>query len=365
MQTTDLDGTGVLDEAYERLHRTGPEFDGYLSNHGPMASEALVQLGLGEHVHRWLHGYTGRLEERPTGSDRITPAELANALGDPRRLGDWLDYFEIQVADHNWRLVLAEGWPRLLPGSLASATHSLIRMGHAVRALNAAQTPPRVAELGQALGYWAARYQPLAGAAHPTGRHTATQALDAVPRVPDQSGGVSARVTQLAHTPGWTTATTALRSPSSAEEVPLALAALTDAGVTRYLSHGHGSAILLVHAATAPSAAMLVLDVLPKHLWLPTHTALWHVCAAITARFSPAQTWPGPVAKSAESAEAARLRALENGDEHIIKFTETALRAERRGLPTGRAAAAHACRSSLWTTEPVAPVRAFVRASGR
>lgn len=101
MQTTDLDGTGVLDEAYERLHRTGPEFDGYLSNHGPMASEALVQLGLGEHVHRWLHGYTGRLEERPTGSDRITPAELANALGDPRRLGDWLDYFEIQVADHN------------------------------------------------------------------------------------------------------------------------------------------------------------------------------------------------------------------------------------------------------------------------
>ncbi len=145
----------------------------------------------------------------------------------------------------------------------------------------------------------------------------------------------------------------------------MALAALTDAGVTRYLSHGHGSAILLVHAATAPSAAMLVLDVLPKHLWLPTHTALWHVCAAITARFSPAQTWPGPVAKSAESAEAAGLRALENGDEHIIKFTETALRAERRGLPTGRAAAAHACRSSLWTTEPVAPARAFVRASGR
>lgn len=38
---------------------------------------------------------------------------------------------------------------------------------------------------------------------------------------------------------------------------------------------------------------MLVLDVLPKHLWLPTHTALWHVCAATTARFSPAQ-WPNP-----------------------------------------------------------------------
>ena len=32
------DVTGTLDEAYERLHATGPEFDGWLSNHGPMAA---------------------------------------------------------------------------------------------------------------------------------------------------------------------------------------------------------------------------------------------------------------------------------------------------------------------------------------
>ena len=32
--------TGTLDEAYQRLHATGPEFDGWLSNHGPMAAEA-------------------------------------------------------------------------------------------------------------------------------------------------------------------------------------------------------------------------------------------------------------------------------------------------------------------------------------
>ena len=341
MQTSDLDMTGVLDEAYERLHRTGPEFDGYLSNHGPMASEALVQLGLGEHVHHWLDGYTDKLEERPKGSSRITPEEFVDALGDPRRFGDWLDYFDIQVANSDWRDVLAEWWPRLLPGSLASATHSLIRVGHAVRALRAVETPPRVAELGQALGYWAARYQPMPGTAHPAGRLTAAQALDAVPRVPDQSGGISARVTQLAHTPGWTQATATLMSPASAEEVPPALAALTDAGVARYLSHGHGNEIMLVHAATAPNAAMLVLDVLPKHLWLQTHTALWHVCAAITAAYAPSQPWSGPLAMPADSPEEAGQRALDNGDEHIIKFTETALRAERRGLAAGPVAAAH------------------------
>lgn len=342
MQTSDLDLTGVLDEAYERLHRTGPEFDGYLSNHGPMASEALVQLGQGEQVHRWLDGYTGKLDERPKGISRITPAEFADALGDPARFGDWLDYFEIQVTEGDWRDVLAQWWPRLLPGSLASATHALIRVGHAVRALQAVETAPRVAELGQALGYWAARYQPVPGAANPAGRLTAAQALDAMPHVPDQSGSVSARVPQLAHTPGWTEATAALRSPASADDVPSALAELTDAGVARYLSHGHGNAIMLVHAATAPNAAMLVLDALPKHLWLLTHVAIWQVCAALTAGYAPNQTWSGPLAKPADSPEEAGQLALDNGDEHVIKFTETALRAELRGLAAGRAAAAHA-----------------------
>jgi hypothetical protein len=34
---------GTLDEAYERLHVTGPEFEGYLSNHGPMVVEEQVE----------------------------------------------------------------------------------------------------------------------------------------------------------------------------------------------------------------------------------------------------------------------------------------------------------------------------------
>ena len=49
-------GTGTLDEAYQRLHATGPEFDGWLSNHGPMAAEAMVRGGQADRVHRWLDG---------------------------------------------------------------------------------------------------------------------------------------------------------------------------------------------------------------------------------------------------------------------------------------------------------------------
>ena len=45
--------TGTYDEALERLHRTGPEFDGWLSNHGPMVVESLARRGRSEVVHRW------------------------------------------------------------------------------------------------------------------------------------------------------------------------------------------------------------------------------------------------------------------------------------------------------------------------
>jgi hypothetical protein len=34
----------LLDGTYERLSDTGPEYGGGLSNHGPMAAEALLRL---------------------------------------------------------------------------------------------------------------------------------------------------------------------------------------------------------------------------------------------------------------------------------------------------------------------------------
>ena len=37
---------GILNEAYERFHRTGPEWgESRLTNHGPMAVEVLIRRG--------------------------------------------------------------------------------------------------------------------------------------------------------------------------------------------------------------------------------------------------------------------------------------------------------------------------------
>jgi len=64
----------ALDNTYDRLRSTGPEFDGWLSNHGPMAAEALVRHGHADEVPGWLDRYCRRLEQAPA---TIGPGILA------------------------------------------------------------------------------------------------------------------------------------------------------------------------------------------------------------------------------------------------------------------------------------------------
>ncbi|MGI5226845.1 questin oxidase family protein [Actinoallomurus sp. CA-142502] len=192
---------GTLDEAYERLHRTGPEFEGRLSNHGPMAVESMVRRGHARQVHRRLDRYVRRLDELPRGASPVTADGWRAALGDPHRLGDWLAFFEREVTERPRRTVLETWWPRLLPGIAAGATHGVIRTGHAVHALLDHEDGPRLAELGQALGYWAARWQQVPSAV-PSGTAGPASALAAVPRVPDQKAGINHRLGQLADLTG-------------------------------------------------------------------------------------------------------------------------------------------------------------------
>jgi hypothetical protein len=335
--------TGTLDEAYQRLHATGPEFDGWLSNHGPMAAEAMVRHGHADQVHRWLDGYMRRLEEFPRGSGPIG-SNWQDALGDPRRIADWTAYFGREVAEQPWRQALETWWPRLLPGVAAAATHGVIRVGHAVRALTEdGEDADHLGELAHGLAYWAARWQPVPGApateppliaarssaGYPAEAGPATaDALAAVPRIADQSGGIRERLARLAELPGWRAALAAPQIPSSAEGLRSWLAGLVDATTTRYLSYGHGNGVMLVHSATAPNAVLRTLPTLDRQLWAPSVAASWAAAAALTAIYAPTAPaapteLPDPPA-GPQAAEETFARAVEHGDEHVIKFADTA-----------------------------------------
>lgn len=320
----------ILDEAYERLQDTGPEFEGWLSNHAPMAAEALVRHGSGGLVHSWLDNYTGLLEERPRARWPISSDGWREPLGDPLRTGDWLDFFARALADEPWQLVLARWWPRLLPGIAAGATHGVIRVGHAVRALREVETAPRVAELAHALAYWAARWQPLAPpGAGPYPVTDARSTLDAVPQVPDQRFGIRARLAQLAEMPEWSAAAGAVPGDPGGE-VPARLAAIVDAAITRHGTHGYANPVMLVHAATAPNAVLSALPVLPRPLWQPSLAAAWAATAALTAAYTPTQGRPTSPAYAGVAVEQLWDLAVRSADVHAIKFADAAIDAFTR-----------------------------------
>jgi len=354
--TATMSATGTLDEAYERLHATGPEFDGFLSNHGPMAAEAMVRHGHSDLVGSWLDVYMRRLEEFPRGLGPIGSG-WQDALGDLRRVADWTVLFGREISEQPWRHVLNAWWPRLLPGVVAAATHGVIRVGHSVRALLAdGDDPSHLAELAHGLAYWAARWQTLPGghaaaaAAAAVGR-TPPESLAAVPRIAEQSGGIGDRLARLGGLSGWPSALASFSVPSAPEQIRALLAELVDAATVRYLFYGHGNGVMLVHSATAPSAVLRTLPALDTGLWAPSLAAAWAASSALTAVYAPAEPArpaqppqpPGAGQSREETARDTFARAVEHGDAHVIKFADTAVEVfARTGNPDAIAAALRA-----------------------
>ncbi|WP_405106747.1 questin oxidase family protein [Micromonospora sp. NBC_01405] len=338
------DNESVLLDAYQRFQETGPEWGGHhLSNHGPMAVEAMVRHGHADSVHRWIDNYTQRLEEPPRGLVPVTEDDWREALGDLERVADWTTLFHREVAERPWREVLATWWPRLVPGIAGGTAHGAIRVGHVVHSLLAAEVDPRseprfaggadnpyVVELANALGYWAACWTPVSGdPSRRPGSLRPADALAAVPPVADQEKGVPYRLSQLPTTDGWQPALGALRDVDDPEQVPTLLTQLIDATVFRYLSYGHGHAVMLVHASTTPTAVLRVLPALPRELWVPSLDAAWQASAALTAACTPQHAADradlAVHADGVTTVEDTMAHAVDHGDEHVIKFADTAV----------------------------------------
>jgi hypothetical protein len=339
----------TLDDAYERLHASGPEREGWLSNHAPMAVEALARHGHETDIEGWIAWYAGKLHDMPDRFEPVDPARWREALGDPRRIGDWTAFFTDRVREAPWRDVLATWWPRLLPGIAAGATHGVIRVGHAARTLlteEPSASDAAVGELAQALGYWAARWQPLPVSARPAGALPAAAALAGVPRIPDRTGGFRAGVAQLGDLAGWPGAVAAARAAAGPDEARERLVELVVAAVGRYRSHGYGEPVMLVHAATAPNAVLRALPALPRELWVDSAATAWLASAAVTSLYAPDVAAPRDAAPAVGATDPEREvfdRAAAHRDEHVIKLTDTALDVYRwTGDPDALAAAATA-----------------------
>jgi hypothetical protein len=321
---------GVLDDALERLRHTGPEAADGAPNHGPMAAEALVALGYDDDVPPWVDDYRRQLGPMPETLLPVTTQTWRDALGLHRHVGDWVVFFGLQLSAAPWPAVLNAWFPRLIPGVIAHGTHGLIRTAHAVRALEAAETPLRVEELAAALGYWAAYYQELPGVPHLTGPWAIDQALEQIPRLGrDYDWRVTPPefVRLLDTHPDFPRAVDALAAP---ETIAKALGTLTEVGARLYLTQASRYPLIFLHTVTGPVALRRLLPYLSPAMQHTAFAYVWQAVAAWTAAFgSPAPMAVGPDDVPPAAASEIVAQSVATRDPHAIKFAEACLQEYR------------------------------------
>jgi hypothetical protein len=311
----------TFERAIERLSTTAPEFDGGLSNHGPMAVEALHHLGHDEAITAWLDAYMTKLEPS-TGASGLAP-RLAH-LDD---CSDWTLLFERELTNEPWQAVLGRWVPQLAPGVFAAAAHGLLRTSHATRALREADTAARRAELARGLGYWAATYQPLPGTVRARGRRSVAQLLETLPTVPRTkafllSEGIRDvdRIPELAEH---------LSQLDAAELEPRRLLA----GLAPWARAGAQVSVFAhVHVLTGTVALLQFEDVLTPVAMHELLEHAWHAVASMVAVWRPPT--PIPIEDPPPERSVLIAKALACGDEHGIKLVDACLSAhDRYDLP--------------------------------
>ena len=318
----------TIDEMLDLLSFAGTELVNGNANHGPMAAEALFTLGREEAVLPWVDGYRDRLLDRPTPAMPIPPADWREYLGHRDRLGDWIQFFEHRLAEDHWTDVLKEWAPRLTPAIMAAATHGLIRTAHAARSLASEETPQRLYELAQGLGYWAARYYTLPGIPSPaSGNLSPADALGLVGRLHgpdfDGSGPIIEQVKGLVRHPEFGPV---IDLVDTGDSLSRSISNLTETFAGVYLANTR-NLIAFVHSVTAPSALRLVAPYMTKEDATLAARYAWQACAAVYAWYSVSPP-PDPSLFQQPDEDVQDLvdRAVSAGGAHSIKFTEACLR---------------------------------------
>jgi hypothetical protein len=339
--------TDPLDAALSRLHATDPEFRRGLTNHGPMAAEALEALGHPECIEGFVDGYLPRLEAM--GAVEPLAGDWRDALGQPGARARLIATFDRRLRNEEPAAVLADTLPVLAPGFVAAAFHGPLRVAHGVRAWNRRASDPRRRELAHGLGYWASRYQELPGTVGVRAQAGLgpLDALTGVPQVDEASrrgGLIFDRFGALDDLPGFEAAVEAF-DPAALSPTD-ALDELAAACARMYLAATSGrNRFVFLHGITGTAAVRTLLPLAPA--LQPTLVGhLFHALAGVYATHGEpndalTRVWPQPLREDGDLSLHAQ-RAAVSPDDHTIKLVEASLGEFRRsGRPEFLAVVEH------------------------
>jgi len=316
-------GVDTMDQALEMMAGLAP-----LTNHGPMAAEALMSLGRADTVITFVTAYMKRFKTAyPAPFLAITSENWREALGDGRRVADWSNFFNRELKEAPWPHLLEKWSAVLAPGLAAAAAHGLIRTAHAVRSLSVKDTDLRRRELAEGLGYWAAYYQTLPEAQRPgLTKLKPGEAIKHVPLLPTAERGGGSIMLALRRLDGFApfaSASALIETSGNPEHV---ISELTETFANAYLRNvTPRSLVTLIHTITSTSGLRSLLPYLSP----PTTEKIlrfgWQVGAAL---YSIAAIGSTNVLPARQEIKIDNLieQAVDIGEEHAIKFTEACLR---------------------------------------
>jgi questin oxidase-like protein len=331
----------AMEEALAMLAGLAP-----LTNHGPMAAEALVALGRAESVTAFVESYKKRFTDSfPATHQPVTRANWRAALGEGRRVADWINFFQQELKEAAWPRVLEAWTAALAPGLSAAAAHGLIRTGHAVRSLAVKETELRRRELAEGLGYWAAYYQTLPETALPetalpetapdASNTEATQAkrlrpaeaIGQVPLLPAEKrargGSIMVGLRSLHDFPPFAATADLVETSGAAGKF---LSEVTETFATVYAQHvTPRNFITLIHSVTGATALRSLLPYLSPATTLKALRYGWQASAALYSISGGGSPNALPAAKEIKRDDLID-RAVATREEHAIKFTEACLR---------------------------------------
>jgi Questin oxidase-like len=328
-RTLDAADYSAMDEALDLLRGAGPELRNGLTNHAPMAAEAMCALGRPQAVIPWVGKYRRRIPPEPARVERVRADGWESALGDLSRHADWVAFFDIELKQAPWREVLERWVARLAPGIVAAATHGVIRTGHAARALADSEKPLRMHELASGLAYWAATYRTLPTAKQASGNLRPSQAILDVAVVPrDKRKYGRTIVSSLASLQEHPPFAGAFEMIDTRGDPGALLSDMTATFARVYLGNAREilGAIAYIHCVTGPGALRMMMGCLDDATARTALRYAWQASCAIYSAFGFRPVPRSAIEPPAEDAAKLIDMAIATGDEHAIKFTEACLR---------------------------------------
>lgn len=323
---------GALDAALLGLHGTDAEFGGGLSNHGPMAAEALEAMGHPDRIAPFVAHYGRRLTPLVRG-EPLPRGQWAHALGRVELRGSLVASFVEELRVEDPARVLARSVAVLAPGVIGAAFHGVLRTAHAWRAWLRAPSEARRVELAHGLAYWAARHQGLPG---DPGRHaivgrSPAAVLAAVPVVPTQGAGLI--LDRFAVLDGDAAFITAVESyDPDALPVDAALDELLAAVAQAYLAAPTArERFVFLHGITSTSAVRTLLPALrhDDRVGLVAHQVA--AIAAVQATHGRTGAPPPTVVPAAVDWSSLAATASRSRDDHTIKLVQACMHEAARG----------------------------------